>query len=457
MTFQEENDKLLFNILDQTFLTHWQDNNLLDGIYKTKLKGLQINITYACNQKCEYCYLIKYGDKLYPKEIDKQDLVLKNLKILLEWLNENYPKLNILDIFTGEIWQSQFGLDVLQTIFDYLGKIEIDTIVIPTNMSFLLDDEQTQKIQGYIDIFKSMGIRVIMSSSVDGLYIEDYTRPLNGKKAGIRDQAFYDKLFEFNIKNDYAVHPMLSAYAIEHWKDNYIWWYKQCSKYNVPFLSYVMLLEVRNDDWTDKKIESYLEFLNFQFDFIFNEIFHKDKFLMMRYVFGISQGDTAYQGLLWGRNDDRMTCSITNYLTVRMGDLAICPCHRTSYPQFLYGNFVVEDDKIVGIKANNPQLATHILCSNMKNSILGCDTCIYRNLCLRQCLGSCYENNNDILIPLSGVCHFFHNKFKTLLSLIEQNGLLDVYMKDNMIHDIDKKDVLENILMIKEWYEENGQ
>ena len=457
MTFQEENDKLLFDILDQTFFIHWKDNNLLDGVYNTKLRALQINVTYACNQRCEYCYLIKYGDQLYPKEIDKQELIIKNLKILLSWFNENYPKLDRLDIFTGEIWHSQFGLDILQTIFDCLGRIEIDTIVIPTNMSFILDDEQTQKIQNYIDIFQSMGIRIMISSSVDGLYIEDLTRPMAGKKSGLRDQAFYDKLFEFNKKNTYAVHPMLSAYSIEHWKENYVWWYKQCNKYNVPFLTHMMLLEVRNNDWTDAKIQSYLEFLNFQFDFIYHEIFHGNRNLMMRYVFGVIQGDTAYQGLLWGQNDDRMSCTISSYLTVRLGDLAIAPCHRTSYPQFLYGNFVVEDDKITGIKANNPQLATHILCSNMKTSIFACDTCIYKDLCLRQCLGSCYENGNDILMPLPGVCHFFHNKFKTLLQLIEQNGLLEEYMNDETIHDLDKKPVLQNILTIMEWYKENGQ
>lgn len=456
MTFQEENDKLLFDILDQTFFVYWKENNLLTDMNNDKPRGLQINVTYACNQKCEYCYLIKYGDQLYPKELDQQDLILANLKILLSWFSENYPNLDLLDIFTGEIWQAQFGLDLLQTILDYKGNIKLKTIMIPSNMSFLLDSEQTKKIQNYIDLFQKQNIRIMFSSSVDGLYIEDYTRPLNNKSM-VRDQAFYDRLFEFNKKNKYAVHPMLSAYAIEHWKENYLWWYKQCSKYDIPFLTHVMLLEVRNDDWTDAKIESYLEFLNFQFDFVYNEIFHKDRKLMMRYVFGIGQGDTAYQGLLWGRNDDRMTCSISNHLAVRLGDLSICPCHRTSYPQFLYGNFVVEDGKIIGLHANNPQLATHLLCTNMKNGIFGCDDCIYTDICLRQCLGSCYENNNDLLIPLLGVCHFFHNKFKTLLALMEQNGLIDEYIDDQNIHVLDKQVVLNNILKIKEWYKQNGQ
>jgi len=39
---------------------------------------------------------------------------------------------------------------------------------------------------------------------------------------------------------------------------------------------------------------------------------------------------------------------------VRLGDLAICPCHRQAYDEYLYGHFVVENNRITGIKANNP-------------------------------------------------------------------------------------------------------
>jgi len=40
-------------------------------------------------------------------------------------------------------------------------------------------------------------------------------------------------------------------------------------------------------------------------------------------------------------------------ICVRLGDLAICPCHRTSYDKYLLGKFEVKDNQIIGIKANN--------------------------------------------------------------------------------------------------------
>ena len=47
---------------------------------------------------------------------------------------------------------------------------------------------------------------------------------------------------------------------------------------------------------------------------------------------------------LLSRNAFYPGCTINRALIVRMGDLAIVPCHRTSYDQFLLGHFNVEND-----------------------------------------------------------------------------------------------------------------
>ena len=59
---------------------------------------------------------------------------------------------------------------------------------------------------------------------------------------------------------------------------------------------------------------------------------------------------------LLSRNAFYPGCTINRALIVRMGDLAIVPCHRTSYDQFLLGYFNVENEKIVGVTAKNIQL-----------------------------------------------------------------------------------------------------
>ena len=49
----------------------------------------------------------------------------------------------------------------------------------------------------------------------------------------------------------------------------------------------------------------------------------------------------------------KISCNLVHHLTVRLGDLAIIPCHRLSYDKLIYGKYKVSDNKIVGIEALN--------------------------------------------------------------------------------------------------------
>ena len=98
---------------------------------------------------------------------------------------------------------------------------------------------------------------------------------------------------------------------------------------------------------------------------------------------------------------------------IRLGDLAIVPCHRTSYDRFNYGKFIVENDKIIDIEGSNVSLASEILMGNMANHPK-CDTCSIKKFCLKGCLGAQFEANNEILYPCESVCNLFKAKQKFL-------------------------------------------
>ena len=88
-----------------------------------------------------------------------------------------------------------------------------------------------------------------------------------------------------------------------------------------------------------------------------------------------------------GFNGSSPHCTLGSMLCIRAGDLAIVPCHRTSYDKFILGKFIVEDDKIIGAEAKNLPL----LNSTYRSSFAlkpKCDTCVYEKYCLRGCLGS---------------------------------------------------------------------
>lgn len=133
--------------------------------------------------------------------------------------------------------------------------------------------------------------------------------------------------------------------------------------------------------------------------------------------FGLTKAD-SFQG-----------CTVSDMLTVRLGDLAIPPCHRTAYDGLLYGRFKVESGKIVGIEEHDPQIASRIL---LQDSILcspGCDCCPYNSFCLRGCYGSQQETEKDPFMPIESVCRLFKGKIDFLIEKFEKLGVWDILEK----------------------------
>lgn len=440
--FQQENDQLLKDLLDMRFFSVWRerDKQLMrpdfDQLQSDRSLWdstmLELYLTAACNQKCEYCYLQTYQDKLYPKEAGCYDFkrILKNTRILLDWCREQEFHIGNLDVFTGEILHTQFGLDVIDLIIDEIKNgLKIDCIMWASNMSFLLNEEQTWRIQSRIDTLRELTSPLILSASVDGYVIEERSRPLNSKK--IKPESFYEDLFIFCKRNNYKFHPMVAACNIHWWKENFDWWVRKLDEYDFgTFLQNVMALEVRNNDWTEEAIQDYNNFMDYMIEYqlqLYNGDIKKLAYCIVADSRGFDKRDfSTYVPWAMVHSMDFTSCTLSHTLTVRPGDLVIAPCHRTAYPQLLYGKFIVENDKIVDIKAINPSMAIKTLMVNYKSGTHGCDSCPYNDYCLRGCLGSQMENMGDPWYPIPGVCNFQRRKYAHLLYKFNQLGIIDI-------------------------------
>ena len=429
MSYATENTGLLKTILDASFFKPWRNKEKYRNIIERRDLAIELYVTSACNQKCEYCYLVRHGEELYPKELRDHKTILKNLDLLINYLIENKYDFHRFDIFSGEILHTSFGTEILDHICE--GKkrgLMVDEIHIPTNCSFILDDVAVKRLQESIDRLKDVGVVVMLSGSLDGLVIEEDSRPfVDGKKAGVRDQEFYDKAFEFVLKNNGGFHPMISAHSVERWKDNFRWWEQQCDKFNIDLPSSVMTLEVRNDEWSADKIKSYCDFLMFYGDWMFDTYCGGDAELFTQVLLGLEcdKHIFGYLNLFLTTDTQILTCSVSHQLTIRLGDLAICPCHRTSYPDYLYGKFTVEGGKITGYEAVNPFIAAKVLMMNQRVCHHGCDTCWNKNYCIRQCLGAQLEAGQEIFMPAESVCKMLKEKTATLRKIYRKYGVYE--------------------------------
>lgn len=452
-TWQKENDQLLQYVLNKRLFEplKFEDNSV------HKSTAVELYVTPECNLKCEYCYLYRYGDKLYPKELRNHDTIIKNLEILCEHFIAEQYHIPELEIFSGEIWGSEFSDRLLGTLLHYIKNgLDVGFVMIPSNVTFLTSEKSTEFMQKYIDAYKAVGVRLAVSASIDGIVIEEMSRPhKDASKSGLRDQDYYDRVFEFCSKNSFGLHPMVSPQSVKYWIDNHEWFLEMMRKYKIDYSCGIMLLEVRNDEWTQENIDDYLKFINYLVDKLRMNFYVSDE-EMAQDVFRLKGGHliTNYNAIALANVGRSPGCTIHRTLHVRLGDLAIVPCHRLSYDALNYGAYVVENDKIVGIKSNNVQMALRNYMTNIKATHHGCDACPYNFFCIKGCFGAQLEATGDPYFPCSSVCNLEKQKIDFLIKKYTDIGLV-AQLQKKVNSDTAARDVLENINKLKA-YKEGG-
>lgn len=459
-TFQDEQNELFYSLIYNNYYKYWSGKEKINSEFIYDIPSLELQITPVCNKSCEYCYLVKYGDELYPKEIRNQDVILNNISILLDYYKSKGFKLPRVDLFSGEIWHTDFGLKVLTTI---LAKIKlglnIKQIIIPSNFSFINYDDKIKQIEWLIEEFKKEECNLIFSASIDGKFSENMVRPFNNKNT-LTDE-YYDKLFKFCKKHNYGLHPMFSAYGIDYFKKNFTWFKDKINEYDlydkskpIDIYNTIMFLEVRNDDWTEEKLYKYIDCLNYMLNYDIDTIWTKEKdgleYLAAR-LSKIKYSDIRefkylnYINYLSDDTNGLPGCTVTYTLMVRTGDLSIVPCHRTSYQKFIYGKFKVENNKIIGIEAQNPILANRIWNQKMKANPF-CDSCYLYKYCLKGCYGSQYETTGDLFYPIESCCDLF--KIRVLYLYYKKEQLLKKYNLDyNKFQNEEQNSIIDCIKM----------
>ena len=386
--FYEEQSKLFENFLS---------NFIYPNIENNKIFRLELILTPDCNKECKYCYLQKNKDKMYPQETRDLNLILKNLDSLLNYYLKKDLKIRKLDLYSGEIWGSKFANSVFDTILKFIDNgLKINTIIIPSNGSFIFNDEYLSNVEYYINEFHQRKVELCYSLSYDGI-LDQENRPFN-----IYTECQEDKIFEFAQKYEFGFHPMISAYGIEKQIDNHWFWVEKMKKYSKNLLIDIMFLEVRDGGtWTKEKIQHYLAWLKVFAEWAIKEEFNNDYLESLMQILRISDNPLgcSYVPFFQTINNNEISCSLTQSLVVRLGDLAVVPCHRLCYGKHIYGKYILKDDEIVGVKGKN----VNLMHSNLllgSSGYLKCDICPFAQYCIKQCQGACFEFNKEPLYPI---------------------------------------------------------
>jgi hypothetical protein len=415
-----ENTDMIKSFLNRTFFKAWKNRNYKTNQNYINYSTLELQISGSCDLKCTYCYYARFSKDLYPTEISGKDNVLHNLDLVLKWLEDNnyYPNF---EIFSGEIFSTTLGFLAVEKVIDWCIKTKKEglEIIIPTNFSFIFDDKKTKKVEELIKKCKDNKIYFFLSCSIDGKYC-DVNRPFkNGKN---RDDEYYDKVFSFCSKYEYSFHPMIYSNNIEKWKDNWLWFQDMFKKHNLDFRS-IYLLEVRNVEWTKKQLQDYYKFnrfiINWTINYLIDNHLVSKEYPIIEYIYQNRLFNAFNMFSTCGRG---VGCSIQSAVQLRLGDLTASLCHRAAYKQHNLWKFKVENDKIVDVEGINPSLLISMASADHSTFPL-CETCLIKNVCSYQCLGSMYETNKDPMMPIPTVCALQHLKIASVFDEIYSLGI----------------------------------
>lgn len=435
MSNQTDKDQYLQFLLDALFFSAWSGRR---ESLKSCHNEIELQVTPTCNLKCKYCYIQRYGNKIYPEEIRDKEEIIQNASFVLDWLVENRYRIEKMSIFSGSLFSQDVGWKVLEAIFEKYRyadpEIRPQIISIPTNFTFLIDSEMIARVEEYKERIEALGIRLHLSGSVEGKYMEQnrpFRRDLEQGNAigqhlyipehpGVRDDDYYERLFQFCIKHHYGFHPMVYSADIELWKKNFFWFQEMFRKYGMLHKR-IFLLEVRNFEWNKEQVKDFYNFVKFLYRWVFENHCGGDGGRFMQVLKNRDTINMLYSPL--GINTSTgIHCGIQRTLYIRLGDLHIVPCHRTSYRGLEYGKFLVRQGKIDSIEAINPELATQIYSVDHR-SFPFCVTCPINMMCNFSCLGANLETTGDLFTPVPSVCRLQHARIAGVIHGLQELGL----------------------------------
>ena len=410
------------NIDDLYLFKDILNRNYFDDFKRGK-KNIEFLLNNECPHNCQNCH-VNYDKEIYKNQniFSPKNNKYDNLLFLIDWYIENQfhcdmifkgcieenPEKDIIDIFTK--MYNKFNNSP-----SHPGRIYIHTkgLNIP-----LLD-----KI---ILLFRKIQIGVIPIFDINGYYCDD---------------VIYNKQIIDYIKNndECQVYSYINATNVYNWIQNYKWWilsigFENCHK--------IHLIETLDDSWDADSIQEYLNFLNFQIDFLMDNLIDFQDIIFSNKKINFCTIQLQNQQILSNKKYYQ-DCLFHNGITIDLITLKVPACSKLNYPIFHVGEFIYNEEHNK-LELQPLNLTLLIPKAHLKKSCTPhCEYCDCINLCEKTCYGENFKVSYNPLCPIKHSCDLIKSKYHFL---IYKYNLLELLNFD--LFDLDYSFV-KNLIKLK--------
>jgi len=439
--YTDENKEFFKTFLNNTFFKNWRESYRKEDPEEDfailNYSQLEMNIGYACDLKCSYCYYKRSGKELYQNIPVRASDILKNTEKLMNFLYKNKMYANW-ELFAGEPFVLPYIWDWFDILYEYAAKTDISkrtrAIMIPTNLSFMKNHNKKvlEKIKEYKEKFSSICVDLGLSGSFDGPFMDNFNRkPVNKKH--VYNEDFYNRYSSVCEELEIGSHPMIYSSNIEYWIDNFIWFTQNTN--------HLYLLDVRNWEWTPEQDKHLFYFMKFIVNYIFEytkEIgISLSDYLQKTQGFNILMSPFSTIGRGLG-------CSIQSTLDIELHTIELIPCHRMGYKNLATGKFIFEDDGSWDFEPENVEMYIAEQSTDAL-SLSPCNSCPINTLCSGTCLGANYEASGDPFTVPPSFCRESTAKLAGIVKGFEDIGYIDTILSNvSVIHQSQIEYLLKN-------------
>lgn len=338
---------------------------------------------------------------------------INNVQLLINYLLENNFIITGWRISaTHNLFNKDYIFQILDILYTYFKKINKNGVIIfPNNYEFIANQNQKNIFGNYIIAFSEIGVKIVTPYQVNFC-------DCNNNNSIFDFLQLYEQELNLIITNN-----------LEKYYDNYYYWKQIILKYNLKLPNIIL---DKNIDWKETDYPLLKSLIQLRIQDRFN-YFHYDIEKFTKHIFNndntilkIADKDDLLKIEYYDKiKNNILPCKLSNSLTINTEDLIIQACCGLSHNIFKGGKFLIENNKIVDIIAEegiNGYINQKIANAHF---MLDCYACTDKYFCQKGCRALQFKYSTEPYLPIKDICSIQQIILNTLIENYHNLGIFN--------------------------------